>query len=74
MFRITDFFYHLLGGEGGIKIKIKVRSAKSINFFYKTSKPNILSTSLIIVFSEQFVNIELIRFVGNCNRQMLTLF
>ena len=27
MFRITDFSDHLLGGEGGIKIKIKVRSA-----------------------------------------------
>ena len=74
MFRITDFSDHFLGGEGGIKIKSieercakYAKSVKKKNSILKNSNVNMLSATPIILFSEQFVNIELIHFVGNCN-------
>ena len=44
MFRITDFSGHCLGGEGGIKIKIKLterrlRSMQNQNNFIVTGGP-----------------------------------
>ena len=63
MFRITDFTGHFLGGEGGgIKIKLIeqrcAKYAKSVkkNFHLKNSNVNMLSTSPIILFSEQILN------------------
>ena len=45
MFRITDFSGHCLGGEGGIKIKIKLterrlRSMQNQNHFIVTVGPS----------------------------------